>query len=91
MNEQITIAATRIGATATYGGSALTAGSAYAAQQTAAVGTLETIGISVGILTALGGLLLQAYFGWQKLKLQKQAYERLGSKADEADSQKGEL
>jgi hypothetical protein len=78
----------------TYGGSALTAGSSYASQNSQAtpfVISLEEFGIITGIIGVICGLALQAYFGWQKLKLQKAAYAQLGAKADEVDSEKANL
>ncbi|MGL4639741.1 MAG: hypothetical protein ACRCVX_08485 [Shewanella sp.] len=94
MNESQIIAATKLGATTTYGGSAVTAGSAYAAEHiehSFFMDYLTEIGVIVGIVTAICGLALQAYFGWQKLKLQRVAYEKLGVKAIEVDSSKVDL
>lgn len=77
----------------TYGGSALTAGSSYAGQgaHSQFALSIQEAGVVVGIATAIIGLLMQAYFGWQKLKLQKAAYAQLGVKADDADSEKTKL
>ena len=77
----------------TYGGSALTAGSSYAGQsaQSQFVFGIQEAGVVVGIATAIICLLIQAYFGWQRLKLQKAAYAQLGAKADQVDSEKAKL
>lgn len=83
---------TKIASTATFGGSVLTAGSGIAANSATGLAfNLSEIGVVVGILTAVLGLFLQGYLGWQKLKLQKQAYAALGTRADLLDSQKAEL
>ncbi len=92
MNDQINTLAGRVAASATYGGSALTAGSSYAAsQQHSAPFDLSDFGIVVGIVTAICGLALQAYFGYKNVQIKKEAYEKIGLKADELESNKAAL
>lgn len=93
MSDQIKELFDRIAPRLTYGGSALTAGSSYAKQNGAPspmTMSFEEIGIVVGIATAIIGLLMQAYFGWQNLKMKKAAYAKIGVKADAVDSTKGQ-
>jgi H+/gluconate symporter-like permease len=89
MNENINVISSRVAASVTYSGSALTAGSSYAAsQQHAPIFDLSDLGILVGIVTAICGLALQAYFGWKNVALKKAAYEKLGKQADALESDK---
>lgn len=53
--------------------------------------TLNEWGVLVGIVTAILGLIMQWYFGNQKLKNQREAYAQAGNRAYEIDTGKSDL
>ena len=53
--------------------------------------TLNEWGVIVGLVGVVLGLIMQWYFGSQKLKLQRQLYAKLQHPNQEPDTGKGEL
>ena len=82
MNEHEIVLASKAATTATYGGSTVTVFAGLTANEW---------GMAVGIVCALIGVILQWYFGYEKLKLQRQLYAKLQHPNEEPDTGKQEL
>ncbi len=82
MNEHDIVIASKAATTATYGGgtTAVFAGL-----------TANEWGIVVGVIVGVAGVILQWYFGYEKLKLQRHLYSKIEHPSQEPDTGKQEL
>jgi hypothetical protein len=82
MNEHEIIQASKASGAMTYGGST---GAIYSGL------TANEWGVLTGVFCALIGLVMKWYFGYEKLKLQRQFYAKMQRPDQEPDTGGGEL
>ena len=82
MNEHEIILASKAATTATYGGGTVAVFAGLTANEW---------GVVIGVFCGLVGVVLQWYFGYEKLKLQRQLYAKMQHPDQQPDTGKGEL